>query len=202
VVVVGGGPIAVRAKVMAEGGFEIVEAVDDAGKSRFRADMFADLRAPRGRTFGTVPGEGDEIAIGAMWGEHVMTRPFAPPAERTVDRIPEGFGTPRRVDYVAPARAIDLHADAQWVDDAWIDDTTPLVFGLGHTDSNQHVNSLVYPQLLEDAALRRLHAKACRSIVSSAASRWRTASRRSRGMCCVCGCARTRARSAARRTSV
>jgi hypothetical protein len=159
VVVVGGGPIAVRAKVMAEGGFEIVEAVDDAGKSRFRADMFADVRGPRGRTFGTVVGEGEEIALGAMWGEHVMTRPFAPPTERTVDRIPEGFETVRRLGYVAPQRAIALPEGAQWIDDAWIDDPTPLVFGLGHTDSNQHVNSLVYPQLLEEAALRRLHAK-------------------------------------------
>ncbi len=159
VVVVGGGPIGVRAKVMAEGGFEIVEAVDDAGKSRFRADMYADVRGPRGRTFGTVPGDGEEIALGAMWGEHVMTRPFAPPAERTVDRLPEGFGSARRVDYVAPTRAVDLPEGARWLDDAWVDDATPLVFGLGHTDSNQHVNSLVYPQLLEEAALRRLHAK-------------------------------------------
>ena len=32
------------------------------------------------------------------------------------------------------------------------------MFGLGHTDSNQHVNSLVYPRFFEDAALRRLAA--------------------------------------------
>ena len=31
-------------------------------------------------------------------------------------------------------------------------------FGLAHTDSNQHVNSLVYPRLFEDAALRRFAA--------------------------------------------
>jgi hypothetical protein len=29
-------------------------------------------------------------------------------------------------------------------------------FGLDHTDSNQHVNSLVYPRLFAEAALRRL----------------------------------------------
>lgn len=159
IVVVGGGPIGVRAKVKAEGAFEIVEAVDEAGKSRFRADMWADLSAPRGRTFGTAPGDGETIAIGAMWGEHVMTRPFAPPAERTVDRLPEGFGTARRVDYLPPTRAIELPEGARWIDAEWIDDPTPLVLGLGHTDSNQHVNSLVYPQLLEEAALRLLHAK-------------------------------------------
>jgi hypothetical protein len=31
------------------------------------------------------------------------------------------------------------------------------VFGLTHTDNNQHVDSLVYPRRFEDAALRRLH---------------------------------------------
>jgi hypothetical protein len=159
VVVVGGGPIGVRARLRAEGGFEIVEAVDEAGKSRFRADMWAELRAPRGRTFGSVPGEGEEIAIGAVWGEHVMTRPFAPPSERTVDRVPEGFGTPRRVAYVAPPRTVELPEGARWLEDAWVEDATPIVFGLGHTDSNQHVNSLVYPQELEAAALRRLVAR-------------------------------------------
>ncbi len=159
VVVVGGGPIGVRARVRAEGAFEIVEAIDEAGKSRFRADMWADLRAPRGRTFGSAPGDGEEIAIGAMWGEHVMTRPFAPPSERTVDRVPEGFGTPRRVAYVPPLRAIELPDGARWLDDAWVEDPTPLVLGLGHTDSNQHVNSLVYPQQLEEAALRLCHRK-------------------------------------------
>ena len=34
-------------------------------------------------------------------------------------------------------------------------DPVPIAFGLAHTDSNQHVNSLVYPRLFEDAALRR-----------------------------------------------
>jgi hypothetical protein len=34
-------------------------------------------------------------------------------------------------------------------------DPTPIAFGLAHTDSNQHVNSLQYPRLFEDAAMRR-----------------------------------------------
>lgn len=36
---------------------------------------------------------------------------------------------------------------------------TPLVFGVVHTDSNQHVNSLVYLRLFEEAVLRSLPAK-------------------------------------------
>src|SRR5258708_6235335 len=34
-------------------------------------------------------------------------------------------------------------------------DPTPAVFGVVHTDSNMHVNSLVYLRLFEEAALRR-----------------------------------------------
>ncbi|HEY2736341.1 MAG TPA: hotdog domain-containing protein, partial [Polyangiales bacterium] len=37
-------------------------------------------------------------------------------------------------------------------------DECPIQFGLTHTDANQHVNSLVYARLFEEAALRRLHA--------------------------------------------
>ncbi len=37
-------------------------------------------------------------------------------------------------------------------------DATPIAFGLAHTDSNRHVNSLVYPRLFEDAAMRRFAA--------------------------------------------
>ncbi len=35
-------------------------------------------------------------------------------------------------------------------------DPTPVVFGLVHTDPNQHANFLAYPSFAEDAALRRL----------------------------------------------
>lgn len=158
VVCVGGGPIGVRAKVWADGAFELVEAVDEAGKARFRADMWAEVRGIRSRTFGPPADPSDEIALGAMWAEHVLTRPFAPPSERSVDRLPAGIETSRRVGHAAPSRAIVLPDGARWLDPAWFTDPAEIAFGLGHTDSNQHVNSLVYPQLLEDAALRRLAA--------------------------------------------
>jgi hypothetical protein len=35
-------------------------------------------------------------------------------------------------------------------------DPVPITFGLVHTDSNMHVNSLVYLRMFEEAALRRL----------------------------------------------
>jgi hypothetical protein len=158
VVCVGGGPIGVRARVTAEGGFELVEAIDDQGKSRFRADMWADVRGVRSRTFGPPPGpEAEEIALGAMWAEHVLTKPFAPPAERSVDRLPDGLVTSRTVRATAPWDAVALPEGARWLEPELRDDAAPFALGLGHTDSNQHVNSLVFPQLLEEAALRRLH---------------------------------------------
>jgi hypothetical protein len=159
VVATGGGPIGVRAHLHARGAFELVEAIDDAGKPRFRADLWADVTGTAGRTFGPAPEHhGQTIAIGAMWAEHVLTRPFGSPSERTVDRLPEGFGAGRTVRFTPPSEAIALPEGARWLDDAWVTDPAPIVFGLGHTDSNQHVNSLVYPALLEDAALRRLAA--------------------------------------------
>lgn len=160
VVSVGGGPIGVRARVWADGGFELVESVDDSGKSRFRADMWAEVRGIRSRTFGP-PGEpADEIALGAMWAEHVLTRPFAPAGERSVERLPEGLSASRHVSHVPAHRAVELPEGARWLDASWEMDATEIALGVGHTDSNQHVNSLVYPQLLEDAALRRLAARA------------------------------------------
>ncbi len=45
---------------------------------------------------------------------------------------------------------------ATLLDDSLRPDIVPIAFGLNHTDSNQHINSLVYPRLFEGAALRRL----------------------------------------------
>lgn len=157
VVATGGGPIGVRAHLHAKGAFELVEAIDASGKSRFRADLWADVSGTVSRTFGPPPpGAGQEVALASMWAEHVLTRPFAPPSERTVDRLPEAFAASRRDRFTLPVEAVSLPEGARWIDEGWADDPAPIVFGLGHTDSNQHVNSLVYPHLLEDAALRRL----------------------------------------------
>ena len=47
---------------------------------------------------------------------------------------------------------------ARALDETMLPDEAEVAFGLEHTDSNQHVNSLVYPRLFIDAALRRLAA--------------------------------------------
>lgn len=159
VVVVGGGPIGVRAPLRARGAFDLVETQDASGKTRFRADLWANIAGVAARTFGPPPErEGTEIALGAVWAEHVLTRPFAPPETRTVERLPAGLQVSRRERHRAAHETVELPEGARWLDADWAEDPAPIVFGLGHTDSNQHVNSLVYPHLLEDAALRRIHA--------------------------------------------
>src|SRR6185369_14676109 len=55
-----------------------------------------------------------------------------------------------------PEAALALPDDAIALDPQPILDDGTTVFGRDHTDSNQHVNSLVYTRLFIEAALRRL----------------------------------------------
>jgi len=108
------------------------------------------------------------VTVGQVFTEHVFTRPFGPPESRKVLRLPDVFGFPGGVPptRVAWRNAEDLGRmpdDAAPLDAEPFLDPTGIVFGLGHTDSNQHVNSLVYPRLFEEAALRRFAALGCGS---------------------------------------
>lgn len=108
-------------------------------------------------------GSPDHVAVvGTMFAEHVLTRPFAEKDRRRV--VPEdvtGAGvTLDGTQPFLPARSIleEPIAGAIAVDPAFVQGDVPLAMGLMHTDANQHVNSLVYPRLFEEAVLRRLHA--------------------------------------------
>jgi hypothetical protein len=160
------GPLDVDAFVTAEGRWALARSDDErGGVARLYANMWATIRAPRGRTYGPPPeGAGVVQTVGRVFAEHVFTRPFAPPSERRVTQldvpglppVPELRYAPATVDDVLawPSGASPLGADG----DAFRADPVQTVFGLAHTDSNQHVNSLVYPRLCEEAALRRLAA--------------------------------------------
>jgi acyl-CoA thioesterase FadM len=52
-----------------------------------------------------------------------------------------------------------LPDDARALDASPAVDPTPIVFGVVHTDSNRHVNSLAYLRVFEEAALRCLAAR-------------------------------------------
>src|SRR4030095_17006131 len=60
------------------------------------------------------------------------------------------------VEFFDPRSLLALPVGSAPLGPAPIIDGAPVVFGLVHTDGNQHVNFLVYPRLVEDALLRRL----------------------------------------------
>jgi hypothetical protein len=159
----GSGPISIRKPLDGEGRYQLAHGVDAGGAvERLYLNVWVSLSAPRGRTHGPPPdGAGETLAVGRVFAEHVFTRPFAPAGERKVLRL-DLDGTPP----VPPARwpprppeaVLALPDGAEPLDEALAVDAAPIAFGLDHTDSNQHVNSLVYPRLFLEAALRRFAA--------------------------------------------
>jgi acyl-CoA thioesterase FadM len=154
------GPFAVQGRLTAHGAFELSHARGASGDvERIFLDMWADVTAPIGRTHGPPPERAGEVTTaGRIFAEHVFTRLFAPPAERKVTRF-DAPGVeplpPTQRETRALSAILELPPGAVPLDAALRADATPIVFGVTHTDSNQHVNSLVYPRLFEDAALRR-----------------------------------------------
>jgi hypothetical protein len=156
----GDGPHGLDHPLSIDGRYELAHAVAaDGSVDRLFVNMWAEAQAPVGRTHGPPPdGAGTSIRAGRAFGEHVITKPFAAPEERKVRRL-EAEGLPpipaARYDWRLPAATMELPLGAVALD-AVSPEPTPIAFGLMHTDSNQHVNSLVYPRLFEEAALRRL----------------------------------------------
>ncbi|MDB4993024.1 MAG: hypothetical protein JWM74_456 [Myxococcaceae bacterium] len=156
----GDGPHGMNAPLAVEGCYELAHAaLPDGSVDRLFVNMWAEARAPIGRTHGPAPdGAGTLVRAGRVFGEHVLTKLFAAPEDRKVRRI-DAEGLPAvptaRYDWRLPPTTMELPAGAVALDELSLE-PTPIAFGLMHTDSNQHVNSLVYPRLFEEAALRRL----------------------------------------------
>jgi hypothetical protein len=148
------GPFSANEPVEAEGTCRLARAED----GRFVLDMWADLTGAIGRTYGSVDRAGEKVLAGRVLAEHVLTRPFAPAGQRRVTSL--DFPGAPRVTATRPASpAYDaiasVPAGAAPLEPRKSADPVPVVFGLVHTDSNMHVNSLVYLRLFEEAALRR-----------------------------------------------
>lgn len=156
-------PISIAKPVEGSAGFQLAHTVDANGAvDRLLLNLWLDVYGVCGMTYGPPPdGAGARLHVGRVFAEHVFTRLFAPPGERKVLRF-EGHGLPpvpeARHEWRAAAELLVLPEGAHWLDDMLMLDAAPVVFGLGQTDSNQHVNSLVYPELFERAALRRFAA--------------------------------------------
>jgi hypothetical protein len=194
----GEGPISVWSNVAGEGSFELAHTVGADGEvDRLVVNLWCDVYADAGRTYGPPPpNAGEKIRVARVFAQDVLTRPFAPKESRKVTRL-VGPGLPP----VPPARSESAPADATLVlpegatpfDAAFVPDTSSIVFGLDHTDSNQHVNSLVYPRLFIEAALRRFWEHGRREpLVARAAAPPSSciASRASRANACASSCAR------------
>ena len=140
------GPFSATANVEAEGTFRFGPASD----GRFMLDMWADLYAPIGRTYGTSGRAGERALAGRVLAEHVLTRPFAAADERRVTSVElsGGIAPTEALPALPPFETIaTLPAGATPLEPARRLDPVPVAFGVVHTDSNRHVNSLVYLRL-------------------------------------------------------
>jgi hypothetical protein len=164
------GPFSVEAPMQAEGCYALAHGRDaDGAVDRLYLNMWAELWAPRGLTYGPRPPRAGETTLAArLFAEHVLTRPFAPPEQRRVLRLDVPGEAPVPEERHAPrphAALLELPEGAAPLDDTLELDPAPVALGLRHTDSNQHVNSLVYPHLFEEAALRRFAARGLSTAV-------------------------------------
>ncbi|XXY44421.1 hypothetical protein WME91_30895 [Sorangium sp. So ce269] len=160
----GEGPIAAREPLQLRGLYQLAHTVDAASEvNRLVLPMWLSATARRSRTYGPPPpGAGEPIQVGRVFAEHVFTRPFAEAGARKVLRFESPdlpAVPPERYAWRSPEALMGLPAGAEPFDAEPTLDPVAVAFGLDHTDGNQHVNSLVYPRLFAEAALRRLAAQ-------------------------------------------
>ncbi|MGK4009055.1 acyl-CoA thioesterase [Sorangium sp. So ce1036] len=159
----GEGPIAAREPLHVRGLYQLAHTEDAASDvNRLILAMWLSATARRSRTYGPPPpGAGEPLPAGRVFAEHVFTRPFAAPGERKVLRFESPdlpAVPPERYPWRSPESLMGLPEGAQPLDPEPTLDPITVAFGLDHTDANQHVNSLVYPRIFAEAALRRFAA--------------------------------------------
>jgi hypothetical protein len=148
------GPFSASAKLEARGSHRI--AMADNG--RLMLDVSGDIHARLGRTYSATPNEGERALAGTAVAEHAFTRLFGPPGKRRLTRedlaeLPPVNET--RPASPAPELVATLPDGAKALEPGLRPDVVPFTFGLVHTDSNMHVNSLIYLRMFEEASLRR-----------------------------------------------
>lgn len=157
----GAAPFSVGGHLDAECSVQFAHTLGTSGQvERLVLNMWCSIHGKAGRTHGfSVPNAGERLFAGRVFAEHVLTRPFDPPETRRVTEL-ELPGFPpipeARHEWQAPETLLQLPENASWLDSAFALDPAPLVFGADRTDSNMHVNSLVYPRVFMDVVLRRL----------------------------------------------
>jgi hypothetical protein len=163
--------LSVRRPFDMNGTFELAHTVDERGEvNRIFVNMWTRTLGVIGRTYGPPPANaGQKALVGRVFAEHTFTRLFAPPDQRRVTRLDvpgvEPVPPKRYAEWTPPEALLTLPDGATPLDDDLIADEVTLAWGLVHTDSNQHVNSLVYPLAFEEAALRRFAARGRSTVV-------------------------------------
>ena len=143
-------PVSVNVPIRFEGSFRFAREKDG---DRLFANMWLEASAPVAHTMApNPPADAPLELVGRVFAEHVLTRPFGPPGERRVTRLDAPGIPPVPDDEHVFETADALIASAGGP----LDDLGETVFSLMHTDSNQHVNSLVYPRVCEEAVMRTL----------------------------------------------
>ena len=143
-------PVSVNVPIEYTGAFRFAR---EKGGERLFANMWLEARAPIAHTLAPdPPPDAPSELVGRVFAEHVLTRPFAAPAERRVTRLdaPGVPAVPEDEHVLESTEALLESAGAP------LEEAGDFVFGMLHTDSNQHVNSLVYPRVFEERVARRL----------------------------------------------
>lgn len=161
IVEAGAAPFSVTTPLDTEAVIQFAHTLGADGQiERLMLNMWCSVHGEAGRTHGFfVPNAGERLFAGRVFAEHVLTRPFDPPETRRVTEfdIPGFPPVPEaRYSWQAPEMFMQLPANAEWIDEAFKLEPAPVVFGSDRTDSNMHVNSLVYFRMFSDAILRRL----------------------------------------------
>ncbi len=162
VTVAGEGPLSINQRLEGTARYGLATLRDTDGEvARIVLDVWIEIEGKVGRTHGPPPeADGERVVAGRVFAEHTFTRIFATPGERKVKRLPSPLPEvpEHERSWKRPGALLSLPDGAQPLDEAFVLDDGPVVFGHDHTDSNQHVNSLVYPRFFREATLRRLAA--------------------------------------------
>ncbi|HMJ16269.1 MAG TPA: hypothetical protein VK524_32875 [Polyangiaceae bacterium] len=149
-------PISPRRRALSRVVYQLGHCVDEQGE--VNRIVLRNWLLTEAVPAGSAPDAVQRRLIARAHGLHVFTRPNAPPGQHRVlsleapalPRVPEA-----RVELPVAGELLQAPAGATFMDAVPRPDTAPLIFGLSHTDLNQHVNFLTYPRCIEDAALRR-----------------------------------------------
>lgn len=156
------GPMPPAALVDVKGWYQLAHHRNENNQiEKLFMNMGATIFAPQGYSYKEAISPGtSRIEVGSVFAEHVFTRLFAPPDQRKVTSL-DGAPMPaipndrycfNPAENLLATNGITPFANTE---STYHLDPVSIVFGLPHTDANQHVNSLVYPRLFEEATFRR-----------------------------------------------